>query len=283
VLVEVPGCDHIWMMNHGDDNVCQTYFYYGEGSYESLSTVLFGHLARQARNVLDVGGHTGLFTLIAAKADPVTNLHYFEVMPQIATRAKENFLISGIDSRVRVNNLGVSRTKGEMTVYFNENQPMWTGASLESLERRRAMPGAVETKVKVTTLDDYWTECGRPVMGLMKIDVEDHEIPVFEGATEMLKTCRPFIVSEILSEQKLRDYAAFLGRLGYAHVYEIDDSALKLRELDVDLKYTRGKPYVFKEYHNVLFSPKTLSRRFFDTLSTTLARSKLGRSAIAVG
>lgn len=282
VLVEVPGCDHIWMMNRGDDNVCQTFFFFGEGAYETLSTILFGQLAQQTGNILDVGGHTGLYSLIAAKANPGATVHYFEVMPQVAARAAENFEISGVHPRVRQNTVGVSRSVGTMEVHFNENQPMWTGASLENIQQRVSMKGAVAREVPVTSLDAYWAQNGQARMGLMKIDVEDHETEVFEGAAEMLAACQPYILSEILSKEKLRSYTQLLRTKGYAHLYEIDDANLKLRALDPNLKYDTGEAYTFGQYHNVLFSVQPLSRSFCARLADTIGNSRLARNALSV-
>ena len=75
VNVVVPGCKAFTTYNNNDDNVAQTYFYFGEGSYESLSTLLFGALAKKTRQVLDVGGHTGLFSLIATSTNPLALGH----------------------------------------------------------------------------------------------------------------------------------------------------------------------------------------------------------------
>lgn len=84
VEVEVPGAPAFTMYSEADDNVAYTYFFWGAGSYETMSTALFVELAKSSSNVLDIGAHTGLFTLAAGAANRDARLHYFEVMPKIA-------------------------------------------------------------------------------------------------------------------------------------------------------------------------------------------------------
>jgi len=50
--------------------------------------------------------------------------------------------------------------------------------------------------IEVTTIDREWTALGRPVVSLLKIDVEGAEGKVFAGAAEMLSACRPVVVTE---------------------------------------------------------------------------------------
>lgn len=282
VTVQVPGCGPITMYSDNDDNVALTYFYFGEGAYESLSVMLFGLLARQAREVLDVGGHSGLFSLVAAAANPVARVHYFELMPSVAERAASNVAISGFDRRVVLNNIGVSNAAGTMNAYYNVDQPLWTGASLEDVHFVKGLPGMMQREIAVTTLDGYWREQGNPSFRLMKIDVENHELAVFEGGREMLQTCQPFLICEVLSKQQFADFVDVLTGFGYQGIYVIDDDNLMVREVDHDLKFNSGEPYEFSAYHNVLFSGHKLHQLFFNDLRRLVAGSRLGYSQNAV-
>lgn len=282
VAVQVPGCEPFTMYSDNDDNVALTHFYYGEGSYESLSTILFGLLARRTRNVLDVGGHTGIFSLTAVAANPNAHVHYFELMPLVAERAGINCKISRFDNRVTINNIGMSREPGTRVVHFNNLQPLWTGASLEDVHFRTDRKGMERQKIEVTTLDSYWVEKDRPDFGLMKIDVENHELAVFDGAQKMLCSCKPFMLCEVLSREQFADFVEVLTGFGLKGIYVIDDDALTLREVDDTLKYNNGEYYQFKNFHNVLFAPNKMHPMFFNQLRQVVALSKLGVSQSAV-
>lgn len=259
VLVQVPGAKDFWMYSQNDDNVCLNYFYCGRGCYETVSTVAFALLSQDATNVMDLGGHTGLFSFIAASSSERTTAHYFEIMPLIAERARINARISGLAKRVRVNNVGLSRTSGRMNVRYNEKWPMWTGASLEAIADRDRLQGAVQREVEVIRLDDYWNAHGRFECSLAKLDVEGHELAVFEGAEEFLRVNKPVLLCEILSLQEMEQFSSALAAFGYDSIYEIDDRHYQLKELGSDLTYKNGGEYNFTEFHNALFSAGPLS------------------------
>jgi FkbM family methyltransferase len=275
VLVQVPGASDVWMYVENDDNVALNFFYLGRGSYETLSTVVFSVLSTSATNVLDVGGHSGLFSLVAAASNQDALVHYFELMPGIAARAKTNVRISGFEDRVRLNVLGVSDTAGEMQVHYNKKWPLWTGASLESIADRVGLDGAVTTEVPVTTLDDYWIANERFECELVKIDVEEHELSVFKGASAFLLSQQPWLLCEILSQNNLVSFAKALQPLGYDRIFEIDDRANEVREMDMSLCYKNGTPYEFQEFQNVLFCANPLPDNFSSALSEAFVEAQM--------
>jgi FkbM family methyltransferase len=73
--------------------------------------------------------------------------------------------------------------------------------------------GATRTvSVPVTTLDTAWAELGRPVVSIIKIDVEGAESQVLAGAPELLAAHRPHILLEWY-EENLKAYDVEPGRL----------------------------------------------------------------------
>lgn len=276
VEVRVPGAETAWMHHENDDIVSGVCFYFGEGSYETLSTILFAALSKKTTVVYDVGGHTGIFSLIATRANRSATAHYFEVIPTIADRARINFAISGVANRIKLNQIGVSNQEGSLTVNYNAALPMATGSSFEDFDERKERDGATTMTVPVTTLDKYWADNGKHRVGLMKIDVEKHEHAVFEGAEEMISTCRPHILAEVLSKHEFATIFDDLARFGYGAAAWIDDDNLKLRQVSQDMKLADGSDYVYRGYHNVLFSRGKISSQMATELGEVIGSSKLG-------
>lgn|GEM_PF-1703878 len=276
VDVRIPGCPPFTMYCDGDDNVAQTFFFYGDGAYETISMILFAQLARRTGHVLDIGGHTGVFSLSAARSNPACKVHYFDIVPAVKERAEVNVRISGLQNSIRINLCGMSSTCGVMDAHVNVNQALWTGASLESLPERVHQKGAQVEKVAVTTIDQYWKENGHPKVGLIKLDVENHELEVFKGGQKMLSEQLPFMLCEVLSARQFGDFQEALLALGYGAFYEIRDAELTLREVTEGLKYPNGSDYQFKEYHNILVARNKFSPHFFKYIADILSRSSLG-------
>jgi FkbM family methyltransferase len=280
VLVEVTGAPAFWMYHEADDKVSGIYFYYGRDSYESLSCILFGLLAASTRAaVYDIGGHCGVYSLLAASAGS-SAVHYFDLMPDIIDRFELNLAISGLEDRVAVNRVGVSSEPGEVEFNYNDLR-MTTGASLEFLAYRFSSPVARKGRAAVVTLDDYWTRGGQQPVGLVKMDVERHELSVLRGGGGFFAANRPWVLVEVLSAQQFADlYDAFAG-LGYGCAYEVDDNAMELRRVLPGLRLESGAPYSFGIYHNVLFSPGPLDPAILSALASRIAASPIRTEAAA--
>jgi FkbM family methyltransferase len=69
--------------------------------------------------------------------------------------------------------------------------------------------------VPTTSLDRVWKQVGRPTVSVIKIDVEGAEAAVIDGAAELLETCRPGVLVEIVDERDLRQIEQQLHRYGY--------------------------------------------------------------------
>lgn len=275
VEVNVPGAQPFWMYHQNDDTVSGVYFYFGEAAYETLSTIVFSALSKRTSVIYDIGAHVGVFSLIASRSNISATTHCFEVIPTIAERARINFSISGVSNRVTLNAIGVSDKIGSMIVNYNASKPLATGSSFEDFKDRQAATDATTMEVPVTTIDKYWIDNGRHRVGLMKIDVEKHEHAVFEGAAEMLSVCRPHILAEVLSKEEFIALFGDLERFGYASAAWIDDDNLKIRPVSRDMKLSDGSDYVYRGYHNVLFSPGKISNQVAAEIGQIIASSKL--------
>lgn len=274
VPVEVTGVPTFWMYHEADDKVSGIYFYYGRDSYESLSCILFGLLASATPGaVYDIGGHCGVYSLLAAAAGN-RQVHYFDLMPDIIDRFEVNLAISGLARHVVVNRTGVSAEAGEVEFNYNDLR-MTTGASLEFLAYRFSSPVARKAIASVVTLDGYWEGVGHAPVGLVKMDVERHELSVIRGGQAFFAVNRPWVLVEVLSQQQFADlYEAFAG-LGYGCAYEVDDNAMALRPVLPGLRLESGEPYTFKVYHNVLFSPAPLAPELIAELGSRIDASPI--------
>jgi len=253
VLVQAGAGRPAWMWFDEDDLVAAVSFWFGPNAYESLSTAVFGALAPTAGTVLDVGAHTGIFSLVAGASGPDVVVHAFEVVERIARRTRTNVRISGLADRVHVHAVGVSSEPGVMTLHHNDAVPLATGSSFERFADRDAARGAATTQVEVTTLDTWWADTGRPRVGLLKIDVERHEGAVLAGARTFLDAEQPVLLAEVLSRDDLARLYGLLGERGYTRAWHVDDDAGRAYPVAPDLTYATGAPYAYARYHNVLF------------------------------
>lgn len=135
--------------------------------------------------LFDVGSNRGQFLRLVMenlRSDDF-HIHCFE-----PGRAAFKSLVeeSQKDDRVKLNNLGIGRSRGDMILYYDS-----PGSGLASLTRRRLdhlnITFSQSETVAVDTIDDYCADNGIDRIHLLKVDVEGHELDAFAGANGMFK------------------------------------------------------------------------------------------------
>jgi len=133
------------------------------------------HVLRDTDLFVDVGANVGSYTLLACAAVGA-RVYAFEPAPAAYNRLVENVRLNSMEDRVTCLNVGVGN--GEQMVRFT--------SGLDTTNHV-ASPGEHDEdliEVRIRTLDIVLKDVSP---SLAKIDVEGFEMPVLEGAQEMLK------------------------------------------------------------------------------------------------
>ena len=206
-------------------------------SHEPRELAFTERFLRPGDVVLDVGGHVGIFTLVAASA--VGNggeVHTFEPVPQNFRMLEENVRLNGF-TQVHLNRTAVGAELGEASFGLPEVVP-----DLGETSAMYTSGGTVRpVKVPVTTLDAYVGEhLGSKPIRLLKIDVEGLEPAVLAGFERRLADDPPDAILlevnlEMLARQETegRDVVDRLRKAGY-RLYRANVLG-RLRELDFEL------------------------------------------------
>lgn len=143
----------------------------------------------------DVGANKGSYLYWMARW--ARRVVAFEPQPGLASYLQT--LATSLPLRdVSVEQKGVSARSGVLTLYMpSVNSPE---ASLERIE------GAQKIDVPVVSLDDYFAPGER--LAMLKVDVEGHELGVFEGAERILTEDRPVLLFEC-EQRHLREGSVF--------------------------------------------------------------------------
>lgn len=203
------------LWSKADDWVSNQLFWRGLKGYEPETVPLFFKLAARSRVTIDVGAYVGLFTLLAAHANPESRVFAFEPMPEVFERLQNNILLNELPNVQCIAN-AVSNSAGTAE-FFHQSTGMPTSSSL-SFEFMRSAEGLISTTVPVTTLDRFVEENRLDSIGLLKIDTESTEPDVLRGAINMIRRDHPIIFCEVLkgraSERELEE---ILRPIGYRY------------------------------------------------------------------
>jgi hypothetical protein len=127
---------------------------------------------------------------------------------------------------VRVETLALSDENGQKTIRIIENAPC-----LSTIEPANPLIG-LGVAVQTRTLDSY----NLNNVGLIKIDVEGHELAVLSGATETILKSRPYVIVE--AEERHRPNAvatvrAFFSSRGYEGWFLLDGQRTTIEHFDI--------------------------------------------------
>jgi FkbM family methyltransferase len=158
----------------------------------------------------DVGAFIGSVSVQALLDPRVKEVHAFEPNPEQANLLNHNLQLNG--HRWVLHRLALSN-RNESAQLFRHELPLKGGATLSNDY------GAGSVTVNCHMVDTLVFELGVPAPTLMKVDIEDWEYPLFEGAARLFAQRAPkAIVFEASSDQagniidqRLADYLKTYG------------------------------------------------------------------------
>jgi FkbM family methyltransferase len=225
------------------------------GVFEPMSLALWSVLASRAACVLDVGAHSGIYSLVANAVNPQASVVSIEPLPLNFARLSLNLRANDFNTDFTVNT-AVSDTDG--IVPFNVASAAWylsSGGSIGEETLDSSIP------VNCTTLDNIVTS-GALGPTLMKIDVEGHELKALQGASTFLDAHGPDIILESVFNQDTDALQELLTSRGYGF-YVIQDDLLALEPVD----------------HLRPTAPDSESKASFNRLATRRSAEQISESA----
>lgn len=202
------GIDFV-LFHANDDIVAWEYSWFGPDYYEREIVVTWLEWCRDPGLVYDIGGYTGLMSVLAALANRGTQVHLIEPMDRTIERAKINVRANRVDQRVKLHNKAASNKNGEAEIkLYREENFLGTGNSIYD----KGLKVHDVKKIQCVTVDGYLRDLNPSVV---KIDVEGHEQACIEGMRATIERARPKMIVEIW-EHTRADVLALLADLGYS-------------------------------------------------------------------
>jgi len=172
------------------DEIAHKVFWSGFREWEKETAPVIIDNIRRSRCFIDVGANCGIYTVLGAVINPNLQVVAIEPVPKVCGALRRNVEQNGLSSRVTIMNVAAGDSNG--VVNFHEAQ----NASMGSLAVNgyQGQAGRV-IQVQCRTLDCIVEELGIEP-DFIKIDVEGYEHVVLDGASQLLRNCRPRIVLE---------------------------------------------------------------------------------------
>jgi FkbM family methyltransferase len=179
--------------------------------FEEVERRALRELATEGSAAIDVGANVGLFTLSLATAVGGNGVVFaIEPVPETASRLRSNVLQNGLDN-VEIVAAAADDTDGASEIVVSEDSAYSSTAGVTNNQER------VRDRLEIPSvrIDAIWERSGMPDVTVMKVDVEGAELAVLRGSKQLLQTCKPTLMVEAPTPQRLRPLQEYLGQLGY--------------------------------------------------------------------
>lgn len=141
--------------------------------------------------VVDIGAHTGQFSLLARARYPEATIHAFEPLPEAAAKFRAVF---EADPRVHLHESAIGPERGEATLYLDG---AWDGGSLLP-----ATFSVREVAIRTGPLDEFLSSDDIYPPALLKLDVQGFELEALRGSQSLLDRFDNVVAELMLVEDR---------------------------------------------------------------------------------
>ncbi len=186
-----------------DDSSIIKFFWKDEHDLTSLD--IWFDISKENGTFIDVGAHTGLYSLACIKANNENDVICFEPYFMNMARLITNLRLNGITKNI-TNILGAASnfTGRKKFNILTDKSYLSKGGKLDS----------VGIDVDVYSIDDiYFNKLNKPLRGL-KIDTEGEDYKVLLGCEKLINHYKPKIIIEVREDNKI-EINLFLKKYNY--------------------------------------------------------------------
>lgn len=174
-----------------DDSSAVKHFWRGSHELEELD--IWYKISKKEGTFIDVGAHTGLYTITFLKANSKNNIICFEPYFMNLSRLITNMRLNGFTKNVTTILGAASNFDGQFKFKITtERSYMGQGGRLSK--------EGIDTRVY--RLDSLFHKINKKIEGI-KIDTEGEDLQVLQGAENLIKEHKPKIIIEVREENKV--------------------------------------------------------------------------------
>ena len=201
---------------------------------DRITLELFSDLSKHSDVILDIGANSGLFSLVAAKANPNAHIIAFDILPEAYHILTDNLMLNDLFDKVEIRLMGLGGKREAFYAPFGHmTSEMPTALSLDS-----KMTDTTKIRVPIKTFDEicYPRFVGKRLCA--KIDVEGTEADIFTNGRQTLQKIKPDIICEVLANSKqVNIYDQILKEYSYRRFLITNEGLKEFDQINPDHRY----------------------------------------------
>ena len=191
--------------------------YFWHGSFDLISLDLWYELSKEEGIYIDIGAHTGLYTITAIKSNKLNSIISIEPYYLNMARLTTNLRINRIEKNVQTLLLAASNLNSVQKFNLKTTQSYLSkGGKIDN-------EGEPIKTIKLDSIDFNKTK--KRINGI-KIDTEGEDLKVLQGSSQLIKKFKPKIIVEVRNENK-SDIQKFFDKLNY-ELFSVNDLKNKI-------------------------------------------------------
>lgn len=223
-------------------------FYSGiYGNFEGHSLKIWNHLCISLRDsyVFDIGGYSGIYSLVAASANKEIKVHAFEPHPNTFKILQKNISLNSFKN-IFINNFAVDLFDGDITFYNSKGHAPsgFSSVNHKFIAKDSGTLVCTAKDIRVLLKNIYSDK----KISLMKIDIERAELPILNEIISRILVDNAYVLCEILDEENYKKFDSLFFKNGYRAILidDINKKAIEVNQLENVKQIGR----------NILFIPK---------------------------
>jgi FkbM family methyltransferase len=178
------------------------FYFFGTYFLEENILTCWENLAKNAKNIFDVGANAGIYSLAALAVQPHASVHAFEPTPEIAAKLRETAIMNGLD-HLYVHEMAVLSKNGQATLRrFRGESGTNEGMNFITSD----LDDPFNERVRTISLDQFCQDHGIDYIHLLKLDIQGHEHSALAGAERLIGTgAIGFIFTELNWAERAED------------------------------------------------------------------------------
>ncbi len=205
-----------------DDSSVVNFFW--KGHHDTNSLDLWGEITKDKGLYIDIGAHTGLYTIVGLLSNP----------ENVVISIEPSFLNMGrLISNLRLNGLFKNNSRFLGAASKVSGQGFFKVHQDFSLMSKGGLLSDKGERVDIIKLDDIQINGQNKIIKGLKIDTEGEDYNVLLGAENLIKAFKPQIIIEVRNENKEK-IEHFLKLFNYKfYLLEDTKTPIDLNELDI--------------------------------------------------
>lgn len=223
-LVKLAWGDSIWV--HPNDYIGA--YIRSRGIFDYHAAEMLARCIEPGDTCFDVGANSGQMSCLMARcAGKSGRVVAFEPHPEVHEDLVKNVALWRNSAYAEIQTEKIALSSEDGTAELKIKADFWENRGRSSLQAGNPS----ESTVQVTTqkLDTYCENT--PKIGVMKVDVEGHELAVFQGANSMLQSHAIRDIVFESNDEYPTEVTHFLEKLGYK-IFGIESSLFGVRLME---------------------------------------------------